>query len=67
MGMDPPGFRSVPSQSSEVTYSQPREGACAQSQIRLLLRDRSRSTDVAQGMPVAKKYEEVAKLLSEEE
>ena len=61
------GFMSVPSQSSEVTYSQPREGACAQSQIRLLLRDRSRSTDVAQGTAVARKYDEMGKLFSEEE
>ena len=67
MGMNPPGFKSVPSQSSEVTYSQPREGACAQSQIRLLLRDRSRSTDVAQGTAVARRYDEMGKLFTEEE
>ena len=63
MQINPPGFVSWPSRSSEVAYSQPREGACTQSWIRSSLRDLSRSRDVAQGIAVAKKYGEMSKLL----
>ena len=66
MQMNPPGFTSGPSQSSEVTYSQPREDACAKSQMRLVLRDLSRAHDVQQGIAVAKKYENMPKLLGPE-
>ena len=66
MQMNPPGFISGPSQSSEVTYSQPREDACVQSQMRLVLRDLSRAHDVQQGIAVAKKYENMPKLLGPE-
>ena len=54
MQINPPGFVSGPSQSSEVTYSQPRDDASGQSQIRLLMRDLSRAHDVQQGIAVAK-------------
>jgi len=37
MQMNPPGFVSGPSQSSKVTYTQPRDEACTQSRMRLLL------------------------------
>ena len=57
---------SGPSQSSEVTYSQPRDDASGQSQIRLLMRDLSRAHDVQQGIAVAKKYEDMPKLLEHE-
>ena len=66
MQINPPGFVSGPSQSSEVTYSQPSDNASHQSQMRLLLRDLSRAHDVQQGMPVAKRFENMPKLLSEE-
>ena len=62
----PEPFVSGPSQSSEVTYSQPSDNASHQSQMRLLLRDLSRAHDVQQGMPVAKRFENMPKLLSEE-
>ena len=67
MRVNPPEpFVSGPSQSSEVTYSQPSDNASHQSQMRLLLRDLSRSHDVQQGRPVAKRFENMSKLLSEE-
>lgn len=66
MQINPPGFVSGPSQSSEVTYSQPEEGASTQSRMRLLLRDLSRSHDVVQGIAVAKKYEDMSRLLGTE-
>ena len=66
MQISPPGFRSGPSQSSEVTYSQPEDSGCPQSRARLLLRDLSRSHDVVQGIAVAKKYEDISKLLGDE-
>ena len=66
MQINPPGFVSGPSQSSEVTYSQPRDDASSQSQIRLLMRDLSRAHDVQQGIAVAKKYEDMPKLLEHE-
>ena len=62
----PEPFVSGPSQSTEVTYSQPSDSASHQSQTRLLLRDLSRAHDVQQGMPVAKRFENMPKLLSEE-
>ena len=58
MQISPPGLRSGPSHSPEVTYSQPGESACAQNRIQLLSRDLSRSNDVAEGIAVAKKYED---------
>jgi len=67
MQINLPGpFVSGPSQSSEVTYSQPNDNASHQSQTRLLLRSLSRSHDVQQGMPVAKRFENMPKLLSED-
>jgi hypothetical protein len=66
MQINLPGFVSWSSQSSEVTYSQPEEGASTQSRMRLLLRDLSRSHDVVQGIAVAKKYEDMSKLLGTE-
>ena len=64
--MNPPGFVSGPSQSSRVTYTQPREDFCTQSRMRLLLRDLSRARDVRQGIAVAKTYEGVPRLLGSE-
>jgi len=67
MQINLPGpFVSGPSQSSEVTYSQPNDNASRQSHARLQLRDLSRSHDVQQGMPVAKRFENMPKLLSED-
>ena len=64
--MSPPGFLSGPSSASEVVYSQPGDSACTQSQIRLRLRDLSRAHDVTQGIAVAKKFENMPKLLGTE-
>jgi len=66
MQINPPGFISGPSQSSEVTYSQPDNDASLQNQMRLLLRDLSRCHDVKQGTAVAKYYENMPKLLGQE-
>ena len=66
MQVNPPGFISGPSQSSEVIYSIPGEKLCAQARSRLLLRDLSRSHDVQQGIAVAKKYGDMPKLLDSE-
>ena len=63
MQVNPPGFVSGPSQSSEVVYSRPGENACVQARSRLVLRDLSRSHDVQQGIAVAKKYEDMSRLL----
>ncbi len=66
MQINPREFVSGPSQSSEVTYSQPDNDASLQSQTRLLLWDLSRSHDVQQGIAVAKWYENMPKLLGPE-
>ena len=66
MQISPPGFVSGPSQSSEVTYTQPDDDASHQSQMGLWQRDLSRSHDVKQGTAVAKYYENMPTLLGQE-
>jgi len=63
MQINPPGFLSGPSQSSEIAYLPLIEGACTQSWMRSSLRALARSRDVAQGIAVAKRYEGMSKLI----